>query len=344
MSSYDQYGRARRQHRGTFTYWVPLVFTVTVATVGIAAWIWSERRDDEDDRPPRPPGADLNPSSVHHQDTGYPPQNYPQGPGYPQQGYSQQPGTYPAQAPGYPPGYPPVPGEPYGRNPDGSIRTGPPSYTELRPGEDAYGTVEHQQPQSYIAQMSGALGGALRRTPSPQQFIDGATRSVAAGVAAAGAAVGSALFSIREENAYTDHKTWSEEAEIRRPGGSPDAPARSAEKRSGNKTGSSAAPATASSGRRKTVAIVISADSNHHHDGLDEEDHFHEHTVCNHTCRYLNCANHLVYLIPPPAEHGLLEDTTLRPYILSRAEGTPTRFWCQPSSRIIELVILEHRP
>jgi hypothetical protein len=283
MSSYDSYGRARRQHRGTFTYWVPLVFTVTVATVGIAAWIWSERGDDEDEQPPRPPGTEFNPpASVYPQDSGYQSQGYQQGPTFPQQGYPQQPpGTHPAQqAPGYPSGYPPVPGEPYGRNPDGSIRTGPPSYAEVRPGEVAYGTVEHQQPQSYIAQMSGALGGAMRRTPSPQQVIDGATRSVAAGVAAAGAAVGSvgALFSIKEENAYTDHKTWSEEAEVRRPGAGPDVPGRSVEKRSGNKTGSSAAPGTTSGNRRRTVAVVISADSEHH-DGLSDEDNFHEHAV-----------------------------------------------------------------
>jgi hypothetical protein len=28
---------------------VPLVLTVTVATAGLAAWVWSERRDDEDE-------------------------------------------------------------------------------------------------------------------------------------------------------------------------------------------------------------------------------------------------------------------------------------------------------
>ena len=287
-SPYDQYGRARRQpaHRGTFTYWVPLVFTVTVATVGIAAWIWSERRDDEDDHPPPPPGTTFNPPTSaypppHYQ--GGPQQGYPQGPGYPEQAYQQPPpGSYPPQVPGYPPGsgYAPVPGEPYGRNPDGSIRTGPPSYADVRPGEVAYGTLEHQQPQSYISLMSGALGGALRRTSSPQQFIDSATRSVAAGVAAAGAAVGSALFPIREEdkNAYTDHKTWSEEADVRRPGASSDVTSQSVEKRSAKKAESSTATATASNGRRRTVAIVVSADSNHH-DGLDEEDHFHEHAV-----------------------------------------------------------------
>jgi hypothetical protein len=293
---------------------------VTVATVGIAAWIWSERKDDDEDHPHPPPGAGFNPPGA-----GYPPHDpaYPQGPGYPQQAYPQPPpGSYPAQAPGYPPtsGYPPVPGEPYGRNPDGSIRTAPPSYADVRPGEVAYGTEEHQQPQSYIAQMSGALGGALRRTPSPQQFISGATRSVTAGVAAAGAAVGS-LFPIREEdkNAYTDHKTWSEEAEVRRPGAGPDVPSQDTEKRSGNKTAPAAAPASASNKRRKTVAIVISADSGHHGD-LDEEDHFHEHSVCIPPC-CMKYADNLVYLVPPPSEHGFLQDSALRAHLCSRIEG-----------------------
>lgn len=29
-------------------YWVPLALTVGIATIGIAAWIWSERSDDDD--------------------------------------------------------------------------------------------------------------------------------------------------------------------------------------------------------------------------------------------------------------------------------------------------------
>ena len=62
------------------------------------------------------------------------------------------------------------------------------------------------------------MSGALRRTPSPQQFFDSAGKTVAAGMAAAGAAVGSALAAIREEDkgAYADHETWSEEADAKK--------------------------------------------------------------------------------------------------------------------------------
>ncbi|KAF2683664.1 hypothetical protein K458DRAFT_367972 [Lentithecium fluviatile CBS 122367] len=48
--SYDRYDRRQSSssRRTTFGYWVPLVFTVTVATAGLAAWVWSERRDDDE--------------------------------------------------------------------------------------------------------------------------------------------------------------------------------------------------------------------------------------------------------------------------------------------------------
>jgi len=66
---------------------------------------------------------------------------------------------------------------------------------------------------SFMARMQGAL----RRTPSPQQIFDGASRRVVAGVTAAGALVGGALTSIREEDRgdFEDHTRWSEEAESR---------------------------------------------------------------------------------------------------------------------------------
>ena len=171
-----------------------------------------------------------------------------------------------------PPGPNPYDRPDYGRNPDGSVRTGPPSYADVRPGEVAYGTVGQPRPeesQSYMARMSGAL----RRTPSPQQVFDGVSRSVVGGVAAAGAVVGSALSSIREEdrNAYKDHRTWSEEAESRDPG----AESGAVDVRSGSLAG--VAPTPRGNGKRKTVAIVVSADTNL--DDVDDEEGFHEHAV-----------------------------------------------------------------
>src|SRR2546429_9912646 len=47
QSRRQQYGAGSRQ--STLGYWVPLVVTVTAATLGLAAWIWSERKDDGDD-------------------------------------------------------------------------------------------------------------------------------------------------------------------------------------------------------------------------------------------------------------------------------------------------------
>lgn len=231
--SYDRYERNARpapSRRGGLSYWIPLALTVTVATVGIVAWIWSERNDDDEDEP-RP----------------------------------------------YPPGPDPGPSRPYDRNPDGSYRTGPPSYADVRPGEVAYGTTQQRpEEQGWGARMSGAL----RRTPSPQQFMEGASRSVVAGVTAAGAVVGSALSSIREEdkNAYKDHKTWSEEAEARAPGASPPPPS-GIEMRSVSEAGVAATSRVpVANGRRRTVAIVVSADINE--DGtMDEDDIFVEHAV-----------------------------------------------------------------
>lgn len=122
----------------------------------------------------------------------------------------------------------------------------------------------------------------MRRTPSPQQFFDSAGRQLAAGVAAAGAAVG--LNSIREESktgserrrdkgkeredGFSDHERWSEEAVSRRTEGT-----RSLE----------AAAVSGSSGKsrsKKTVAVVVSADSefdSSHGDG--DMDYRTEHAV-----------------------------------------------------------------
>ena len=216
--SYDRYERQRRStygastRRSAFGYWIPLAVTVTVATVGIAAWIWSERKDGDDD------DDDYRRKEYESRGEGTAP------PGYGGQGPGQTP---------YGPGQPP-----YG------------------PGSQGQSVED----QSVIARMSGAI----RRTPSPQQIFDGASRRVVAGVAAAGAAVGGALSSIREEDKkdFEDHSRWSEEAETRATEGSsrrePSAPRRNDSK-------------------RKTVAVVLSAESDYDHGA--ETSYHQEHAV-----------------------------------------------------------------
>jgi hypothetical protein len=233
--SYDRTTRrsgSSSTRRGTFSYWVPLALTVTVATVGIAAWIWSERNDDDDEES-RP---DIGPDP-----------------------YQQNAG--------------------YGRNEDGSVRLGPPSYAgEVRQGEVGYGTVENrpEESQSYMARMSGAL----RRTPSPQQVFDGVSRTVVGGVAAAGAVVGTALSSIREEDksAYKDHERWSEEAALRRAGVDPGAPGPIDMRSTDSVPRAAPTSKTSSGGKRKTVAIVVSAEDSIA--DMEDDDGYHEHAVC----------------------------------------------------------------
>jgi hypothetical protein len=192
---------------------VPLVLTLTVATVGVAAWIWSQR-EDEDHEDAEQPGA--------YQDLDYENADYGDNP-------------------------------PYGASRDGGQ---PP-----RAGDAGYGAT---QPP---ADSSSSGWAALRRTPSPQQFFDSAKRTVAAGMTAAGAAVGSALAAIREEDqtAYADHETWSEEADAKKDRAVP-GPSQSKD----------------ASKRRKKVAIVVSADIR-----LDDvdADGFHEHAVSSSASR-----------------------------------------------------------
>lgn len=218
-SPYDNRGSSRRRH-GVWTHWVPLAVTVTVATVGVAAWIWSQRSSDEEDED----------GVTQHLD--YDSVNY---------------GSNPAR------------GDVHDGD-DGVRSRGPPSFrSELRPDEVGYGVTQATDPNApgWGARMSGAL----RRTPSPQQFLDRAGKTVAAGVTAAGTAVGSALAAIREDDksAYADHETWSEEADAKKE----EPIARSQASGSSSK-------------RRKTVAIIVSADTQL--DDLDE-DSYHEHAV-----------------------------------------------------------------
>ena len=149
--SYERYDKRweNRSRRSALGYWVPLAVTVTIATAGLAAWVWSERKDDSS-------------SSSDDDDLSY------------------------------------------GEEREGLRNARQPQHENYEAARDDEGLV---------ARMSGAI----RRTPSPQQLIDGASRRVVASVAAAGAMVGGALTSIREEghgnDHFGDHSRWSEEAE-----------------------------------------------------------------------------------------------------------------------------------
>lgn len=259
-SPYDRYDR----RRGVWGHWVPLALTVTVATVGLAAWVWSQRSDDNEleDNEPIPEHLD-----------------------YENGDYGDNP--------------------PYGASRDDPAGATSPRNT-ARPGEPGYGGAATQPESS--AGWGARMSGALRRTPSPQQFLDSAGKTVVAGVAAAGAAVGTALASIREDDkaAYADHETWSEEADAKR------------ERPSGS------SKAGGSSSRRKTVAIVVSADTNV--DDIDL-DGFHEHAVsCTARLQIFQRpdSGDIVYPFPYSPTQRLFQDQAVYPDLRPRSQG---RIW-----------------
>ena len=256
MPSYDSYERRRRQFnppssRGnnTWGHWLPLAITVTVAAGGLAAWIWKERKDnEEDDYQPGPSGPGPGPAGYDSgSNTQGPPSSYYPGTQGPASNYGPPPMDYSGPPPSNMPGGfgAPPPGQtPYG---------GPPEQREM-------------QDESIVGRMSGAL----RRTPSPQQIFDGASKTVVAGVTAAGAAVTGALSSITEEDrpGYEDHRSWSEEADSQSGGKSSKASRRGPElvdKEASAVSGGSQATVKMG-GKRKSVAIVVSAVSDYEHD------------------------------------------------------------------------------
>jgi len=234
--SYERYDTRRRRplyappsttRRSTLGYWVPLVLTVTVATVGIAAWIWSERQD----------GHDVDGNDRDTNDEIKRP-DYPARPVYGHDEDATREASDSFDAP--PPSY---------HSPDGP----------------------HPDDDGFFARVSSVV----RRSPSPQQLFDNAGQRLAAGVAAAGAAVG--LRSVREEGrhsseregGFSDHERWSEEVESKRV-----------------ETQSAAKSVTrdAQSGKarpRRTVAVVLSADTSLNSTYQDEDvEHRTEHAVC----------------------------------------------------------------
>ncbi|KAL1305570.1 hypothetical protein AAFC00_007176 [Neodothiora populina] len=245
-SPYDRYDTRRRrtlygpqggQRRSTLGYWVPLVLTVTFATAGLVAWIWSERQTDDDDehdndknddRPsygPRPPSQPRRPRGDNDE--------YGDDDVYDENDHT---------------------GERAAAGPEDTLESPPPAYASR--------TATGEQDEGFLSRVSGAV----RRSPSPQQFFDSAGQRLAAGVAAAGAAVG--LGSIREESSsgsgtrarepeegaaaggFSDHERWSEEVETKQRG----------ETQSGA-VARDAAQSSKAKRPRRTVAIVVSAET-----------------------------------------------------------------------------------
>jgi hypothetical protein len=240
--------------RTTFGYWVPLLLTLTAASVGVAAWIWSERREDDEDSSEGeqytggvpPPGYASMSGGVGMQAGagGFPPGRAPQGMMGPEGG-PQMGGPPP---PGWQGGPPPGPG------PDGSQGS--------RGMEGARSTaVPGEQDTGLVARMSSALG--MGRSASPAQPYDWASKKVAAGVAAASAMVGGAISMVggSGQNEFEDHDRWSEEADRR----DNDREIKQGIKRQGTAdeffSGSVGMPRSASMRlrKRKNVAIVVSS-------------------------------------------------------------------------------------
>ncbi|KAI1269744.1 hypothetical protein F5Y18DRAFT_371356 [Xylariaceae sp. FL1019] len=157
----------------------------------------------------------------------------------------------------------------------------------------SYGVGDvHPEASGASAGWGAQMSGAFRRTPSPQQFLSNAGKTVAAGVAGVGAAMGSALAAIREEdkNAYADHETWSEEAEAKKEKPSSKSSARSQDLGK----------------RRKTVTIIVSADSGA--DDFDRDD-FHEHaSILSHIPKNIDFSKTKLFVLiyaPGMKETGL---------------------------------------
>ncbi|KAG5969339.1 hypothetical protein E4U56_008386 [Claviceps arundinis] len=176
--------------RGVWSHWVPLAVTVTLATAGLVAWVWSQRDEENENTVDHEPGLDYDFAD-------------------------------------------------YGDNPPYGASSRDLKAPDKQPRNNAQRADDVVYTDPTSAPGWGArMSGALRRTPSPQQFFDSTGKTVAAGVAAAGAVMGKALASIREEDKAYGENPWSEEADAKK----------------------ERAP-TSRDKRRKTVAIVVSADT-----------------------------------------------------------------------------------
>lgn len=249
----------RRPHwkHSLLGYWVPVITIGTIAVGGLAAWIWSERSEDDDDdddddgvvdypveKPPRPQVVDTGvtySTGVSQTYSGPPP-----------------PGAEPLQAQSE-----------QQIHPYGAAGARPAYYAEASGYHESSSSQPRDGQRDDISFLE-RVGGAMRRTPSPQQLFSSASRQVSAGLAAAGSALGSIMeidsnadhLELRdrsrsrhsEKGGFSDHERWSEEAtEKTRIGTVTTESARRVGTVTGAKTERGKAKA------KKTVAVVVSA-------------------------------------------------------------------------------------
>lgn len=193
----------------------------------------------------------------------------------------------------------------------------PPRYADDTYSESV--GVTREQDEGFMARMSGAI----RRTPSPQQVFDNASKRLAAGVAAAGTAFGAALGSIREEDRedYGDHSRWSEEA-VRRnveAHSTQSSAAVGAHADAHNATSQPPVQPPRPGQRKKTVVIVVSADA-----PVQDDDHapYQEHPVRFLVAKMpLRTLTSVVYSLPPSANQ-LCNYQPLRPHICAFSQAS----------------------
>ncbi|KAJ5746962.1 uncharacterized protein N7511_008658 [Penicillium nucicola] len=165
---------------------------------------------------------------------------------------------------------------------------------------------------SYDHGMMARMQGALRRTPSPQQIFDGASKRVVAGVTAAGAFVGGALTSIREENKgdFEDHSRWSEEAQNRAHERSQQ-PAVAPTMSGGLPSRGATSSQSFEKKKKKTVAIVVSSLS-----PADSDDYASEHaSILSHLPEHIDLETSKVFILiyAPDLEHAIKHGGSSRP-------------------------------
>lgn len=179
----------------------------------------------------------------------------------------------------------------YGSSRDYRPPQGPGGPVQLN--DDSYSQGVQTQGDPSQPGWSARMSGALRRTPSPQQLFDSAGKTVAAGAAAAGAVMGKALASIREED---QRNPWSEEADAKKDRSAP-----------------------TSGKRRRTVVIIVSADTQ----AADtDEDGFHEHAVSPvmHLDGIFILTLSQVHTFSYPSTKRLFRDKALRPHLRTRPQ------------------------